>query len=78
LSLLGFFRTAHFAYLEINPLVLVAGRVTALDVAAKIDQTAEYECKEVWGELTFPGPFGHKAEPEEASSHLRSPTFLIW
>merc|ERR1712216_935689 len=41
--LLQFFRKFHYAYLEINPTVLVDGKVT-LDVAAKIDQTAGYTC----------------------------------
>lgn len=56
----------YFTYLEINPLVVSAGAVHALDLAAKIDQTADYLCKKLWGEISFPPPFGREATPEEA------------
>ena len=35
-----------------------------LDLAAKIDQCAEYMCKQQWGDLEFPPPFGREAFPE--------------
>lgn len=39
----------HFAYLEINPLVCTAeGTIAYLDMAAKLDQTAEYICGPRW------------------------------
>jgi len=31
----------HFTYLEINPIVMVGAEVYILDLAAKLDQTAE-------------------------------------
>ncbi|XP_071481540.1 ATP-citrate synthase-like, partial [Diadema antillarum] len=55
----------YFTYLEINPLV-VTDKVYVLDLAAKIDATAEYLCKVQWGDLEFPPPFGREAFPEEA------------
>lgn len=55
-----------FTYLEINPLVVVDESVHVLDLAAKLDQTAEFICKTEWGEIDFPPPFGREAYPEEA------------
>ena len=37
-----------------------------LDLAAKLDSTAEYLCKATWGDVEFPPPFGREALPEEA------------
>ena len=56
----------HFSYLEINPLVVVSGQVYVLDLAAKLDQTAGYLCRSLWGpNLEFPPPFGRDQTPEE-------------
>ncbi|XP_064614160.1 ATP-citrate synthase-like [Liolophura sinensis] len=60
------YKELHFTYLEINPVVVTGGQVYVLDMAAKIDQCAEYICKQQWGELDFPPPFGRDALPEEA------------
>jgi len=41
----------HFTYLEINPLVVTSAAVPEvffLDLAAKLDQTAEFECARKW------------------------------
>ena len=43
----------QFTYLEINPLVVLEGKngsvqVFYLDLAAKLDQTAEFECGKKW------------------------------
>lgn len=35
-----------------------------LDMAAKIDATADYLCKAKWGDVEFPPPFGREAYPE--------------
>ena len=35
-----------------------------LDVAAKLDQTADFICKPKWEEMPFPPPFGREAYPE--------------
>ena len=34
------------------------GKIYVLDLAAKIDQTADYLCKTTWGNVSFPPPFG--------------------
>lgn len=46
--------------------MITNGKVYVLDLAAKLDQTAEYLCKSLWGEVEFPAPFGREAYPEEA------------
>jgi len=67
LSLYKFYRELHFAYLEINPLVMLSDNtVVPLDMAAKIDETAGFICAQRWGEVDWPPPFGRDAYPEEA------------
>uniref|UniRef100_A0A8C4HX90 ATP-citrate synthase n=1 Tax=Dicentrarchus labrax TaxID=13489 RepID=A0A8C4HX90_DICLA len=66
-GLFNLYEDLFFTYLEINPL----GRnqnngVYVLDMAAKIDATADYICKAKWGDVEFPPPFGREAYPEEA------------
>lgn len=56
----------YFTYLEINPLVISKEKIYVLDLAAKLDATAEFVCKQKWGEIEFPPPFGRDAFPEEA------------
>lgn len=51
----------NFVYMEINPIVVVEGRITPLDMAAKIDETASFLCGPKWGEIDFPAPFGETA-----------------
>ncbi len=46
--------------------VIQGTTVNILDLAAKLDSTAEYLCKISWGEVQFPPPFGRDALPEEA------------
>lgn len=41
-------------------------QIYILDLAAKLDATAEFICKQKWGEIDFPPPFGRDAFPEEA------------
>lgn len=66
-ALFKLYQGLHFAYLEINPLVVTAeGLVTPLDLAAKIDETAVFLCGSKWGEMDWPTPFGRSAYPEEA------------
>ena len=55
----------HFTYLEINPVVITKENIYILDLAAKLDATAEFVCKSAWGEVDFPAPFGRSAFPEE-------------
>jgi len=66
-SLYKFYKDLHFAYLEINPLVMLDDNtVVPLDMAAKIDETASFLCAQKWGEVDWPPPFGRAAYAEEA------------
>jgi len=56
----------YFTYLEINPLVITNGKVYVLDLAAKLDATADFACRAKWGDIEYPPPFGRDAFPEEA------------
>jgi ATP citrate (pro-S)-lyase len=61
------FRELNFVYLEVNPLVMTDdGRITPLDMAAKIDETAHFLNSSQWGHIEFPAPFGRAEFPEEA------------
>ena len=44
--------------------VVQGNTVHVLDLAARVDSTAEYLCKAHWGDLSFPPPFGREAMPE--------------
>uniref|UniRef100_A0A8I6AM81 ATP-citrate synthase n=1 Tax=Rattus norvegicus TaxID=10116 RepID=A0A8I6AM81_RAT len=65
-GLFNFYEDLYFTYLEINPLVVTKDGVYILDLAAKVDATADYICKVKWGDIEFPPPFGREAYPEEA------------
>lgn len=54
----------YFTYMEVNPLVVKQDEIFVLDLAAKIDQTAEYLCSRKWGTIDYPPPFGREAYPE--------------
>ena len=47
-----------------------------LDLAAKLDQTADFICKVHWGEIDFPPPFGRDAMAEVW--HTASMFHLCW
>ena len=64
---------AHFTLVEVNPLVITAESVIhVLDMAAKLDQAADFEAGKYWTLLDnapfsgFPAPFGRVMLPEEA------------
>lgn len=42
------------------------GRITPLDMAAKVDETAHFLNGTQWGAIEFPAPFGRAEFPEEA------------
>ncbi|XP_072311644.1 ATP-citrate synthase isoform X2 [Eucyclogobius newberryi] len=65
-GLFSLYEDLYFTYLEINPIVVTQDGVYILDMAAKIDATADYICKAKWGDVEFPPPFGREAYPEEA------------
>ena len=46
--------------------MITTDSIYILDLAAKLDATAEYLCKQKWGDVDFPPPFGRDAFPEEA------------
>lgn len=60
------YQNLYFTYLEVNPLVVTNESIYILDLAAKLDATADFVCRAVWGEIEYPPPFGRDALPEEA------------
>lgn len=67
IALFKLFRHLNFVYMEVNPLVMTDdGRITPLDMAAKIDETAHFLNHVEWGQIDFPAPFGRAEFPEEA------------
>ncbi len=65
-SLFKFYADLNFTYLEMNPIVVTEDSVIPLDLAAKLDSTAEFESGEKWGKIEFPVPFGRTTTEEEA------------
>lgn len=61
-----FYADLNYAYLEVNPLVVKDDKIYLLDLAAKLDDTAEFESGKNWGEIEFPAPFGRMLTKEEA------------
>jgi len=59
------YKDLHFAYLEINPIVMKGDKITPLDLVGKVDETASFLCAQKWGNLDWPTPFGRAAYPEE-------------
>lgn len=57
------YRSQHYFYPLLLSVVTKDG-VYVLDMAAKIDATADYICKAKWGDVEFPPPFGREAYPE--------------
>lgn len=65
-ALFKFYADLNFTYLEINPLVVSKDSIIPLDLAAKLDSTAEFESGDKWGKIIFPAPFGRNLTKEEA------------
>jgi ATP citrate (pro-S)-lyase len=65
-ALFRFYADLNFTYLEINPIVVAKDAVIPLDLAAKLDSTAEFESGSKWGKIEFPAPFGRTLTKEEA------------
>lgn len=61
-----FYADLNYTYLEINPFVVSGNRIIPLDLAAKLDDTAEFVSGKKWGGITFPSPFGRMLSKEEA------------
>ncbi len=62
-----FYRDMNFAYLEINPIVMLErGEMAILDLVARLDDTAGFMMRDQWGDIEFPTPFGMEEQsPEE-------------
>jgi len=61
-----FYADGGFSYLEINPFVCDSeGKIIPLDMVAKVDDTAAFDCRNMWGGLEFPKAFGAHNTPEE-------------
>lgn len=65
-GLFKLYADCHFTFLEINPFVVVDGRVHILDLAARLDSAAGFLCKTKWGGIEFPSPFGRVLTKDEA------------
>ncbi len=65
-ALFKFYADLNYTYLEINPVAVTEDAVIPLDLAAKLDSTAEFESGEKWGKIEFPAPFGRNPTEEEA------------
>ncbi len=65
-ALFKFYADLNFTYLEMNPIVVTKESVIPLDLAAKLDSTAEFESGSKWGNIEFPAPFGRSPSKEEA------------
>lgn len=61
-----FYRDMNFAYLEINPIVMVGNDMHILDLVARLDDTAGFMMRDTWGEIEYPTAFGMEdMSPEE-------------
>ncbi len=61
-----FYRDMNFAYLEINPIVMLEnGEMAILDLVARLDDTAGFMMKDAWGDVEFPTAFGMEDQSEE-------------
>ncbi len=71
-ALYQFYAANGFSYLEINPFTFSkSGQVVPLDMVAKVDDTAAFDCRNVWGALEFPRAFGtHSTKEEEYVKYL--------
>jgi len=65
-ALFRFYADLNFTYLEMNPIVVTRDSIIPLDLAAKLDSTAEFESGRKWGNIEFPVPFGRNPTKEEA------------
>ena len=61
-----FYADLNYTYLEINPFVVSGTKIVPLDLAAKLDDTAEFVSGKKWGGIEFPSPFGRMLSAEEA------------
>ena len=61
-----FYRDMNFAYLEINPIVMLDnGEMAILDLVARLDDTAGFMMRDAWGDIEFPTSFGMEDQSVE-------------
>jgi len=61
-----FYRDQNFAYLEINPIVMIGNDMHILDLVARLDDTAGFMMGDAWCGAEFPTAFGMEDQsPEE-------------
>lgn len=65
-GLFKYYADLNYTYLEINPFVVDGKAVIPLDLAAKLDDTADFVSANKWGAIEFPAPFGRMLTKEEA------------
>jgi len=72
ISFFKFYRDMNFAYLEINPIVMLPDNDMAiLDLVARLDDTAGFMMANTWGEIEYPTAFGMEDQtPEEKAIAL--------
>ncbi len=76
-SLVDTFEKNHFAFLEINPLVIKDGKVHLLDAAVLVDSAAEFFVKGAWTEVDIvEGKAKHQAEENVAALQKTTPASL--
>lgn len=64
-ALYGAFTEGNFTYLEINPFTFDGDDPVPLDLVARVDDQAAFECGVMWGPLEFPPSFGMRKTAEE-------------
>ena len=65
---IGFFKAykeLNFAYLEINPFVMIDNKIELLDMVAKLDDTAGFLMVDEWGGVEYPTAFGMEEKSPE-------------
>ncbi|MDD3342742.1 MAG: ATP citrate lyase citrate-binding domain-containing protein [Sulfurospirillaceae bacterium] len=60
-----FYRDWNFAYLEINPIVMIGNDMHILDMVARLDDTAGFMMKDGWCGVEFPTAFGMEDQSAE-------------
>lgn len=66
-SLFKYYADSGHAFLELNPFVIEDKKIYPLDLKARLDDAAHWECRHKWAGIEFPAPFGRKLSAEEAS-----------
>jgi ATP-citrate lyase beta-subunit len=68
-----FYRDMNFAYLEINPIVMLENNDMAiLDLVARLDDTAGFMMTDKWGEIEYPTAFGMEDQSPEEKADAKS------